>query len=176
MQATVPEGSFKRDGHEETLRQNPRHAPRLLGDAHQTSVPLARDSLANEGLVVRKPNSGSARQRWARENSKHRRTATRQRGFCGSYSKQSPFDCCQSRVTLENSLLKIVGEAYPLRAPAQSTELPKFRGCGGFCQFRSGDPAERLRRLHADLPRHDDQHRVLRYSRQWIDFVATIDA
>src|SRR3954468_2245086 len=91
-----------------------------LGALKSAKIPVARECLANEGLVVRKPNSGSARQRWARENSKHRRTATRQRGFCGSYSKQSPFDCCQSRVTLENSLLKIVGEANPLRAPAQS--------------------------------------------------------
>jgi hypothetical protein len=44
-------------------------------------IPIARNCFANEGLVARKPDSGSARQRWARENSKHRRTATRQRGF-----------------------------------------------------------------------------------------------
>src|SRR5579859_5541201 len=39
-----------------------------------------RECLADKSFVVRKPDSGSARQRWARENSKHRRTATRQRG------------------------------------------------------------------------------------------------
>src|SRR5437667_5269871 len=118
MQATVPEGSFKRDGHEETLRQNPRHAPRLLGDAHQTSVPIARDSLANEGLVVRKPNSGSARHRWARENSNHRRTATRQRGSCSSSLEQLPLDVIKPGMPPENRSLKIIRKAASLLAPA----------------------------------------------------------
>src|SRR5437764_10450899 len=62
----------------------------LPRDMHPTSVPVARECLANEGLIVRKPNSGSARHRWARENSKHRRTATRQRGFCRSSLEQDP--------------------------------------------------------------------------------------
>src|SRR5260370_8751459 len=98
----------QRDGHEETLRQNPRHACRLLCDAHQTSVPVARDSLANEGLVVRKANSGSARQRWARENSKHRRTATRQRAFFSSSLGQLPLDLIKPGIPPENRLPAIV--------------------------------------------------------------------
>src|SRR5713226_1742399 len=65
---------------EETLRLSRRAGLRWRA-LDQTNVPGARDCLANEGLIVRKPDSGSARQRWARENSKHRRTATRQRGF-----------------------------------------------------------------------------------------------
>jgi len=48
---------------------------------HQTAIRIARDRLANESLIQRKPNNGSARLSWARENSKHRRTATRQQGF-----------------------------------------------------------------------------------------------
>src|SRR6266849_953867 len=102
----------------ETLRQNPRSACRLLCDAHQTSVPAARDTLANEGLIVRKPNSGSARHRWARENSKHRRTATRQRGFCSSSLEQPPLDLIKPGMPLENGSLEIVRKAASLRAPA----------------------------------------------------------
>src|ERR1700694_5548040 len=41
-------------------------ARRLTCVTHQTSVPIARDCLANEGLIARKPCSGSARHRWAR--------------------------------------------------------------------------------------------------------------
>ena len=47
----------------------------------QTAIGIARNGLANKSLIERKPNSGSARLSWARENSKHRRTATRQQGF-----------------------------------------------------------------------------------------------
>src|SRR5207249_5322460 len=108
---------LQRNGHEETLRTNPRHAGRLACDAHQTSVPVARDGLANEGLIVRKPNSGSARHRWARENSKHRRTATRQRGFCRSLLKQGPLDLTKPGMPPEHRPLKIVGKAVALRAP-----------------------------------------------------------
>src|ERR1700758_5059449 len=122
------------DRHEETLRQNPRRADRLFCDAHQTSVPVARDSLANEGLIVRKPNSGSARHRWARENSKHPRTATRQRGFCSSSLEQLPLDFIKPGMTPENRSFEIVRKAAPLRTPAQSTELKEFRGYGGICQ------------------------------------------
>src|SRR5260370_20208109 len=34
---------------------------RLVSGAHQTSVPAARDTLANEGLIVQKPDNGSGR-------------------------------------------------------------------------------------------------------------------
>src|SRR5271170_1405537 len=115
-------------------RQNRGHKPTSTSALHFTNVPVTRESLANKGLIVRKPNSGSARLRWARENSKHRRTATRQRGFCSSSLKQSPFDLIKTGVTPKNRPLKIVGKAASLRAPAQSTELPKFRVCGAFCQ------------------------------------------
>src|SRR5437870_12406718 len=130
MQATVPEGSFKRVGHEETLRQNPRHAPRLLGDAHQTSVPLARDSLANEGLIVRKPNSVSARRRWARENSKHRRTATRQRGSCSSLLEPLPRDLIKPWLPPEHRTPNSSRNAAPPPTPAYSTEPKEVTGSG----------------------------------------------
>src|SRR5882762_1732318 len=107
---------------------------------HRAKIPVARNCLANEGLFVLKPDSGSARQRWARENSKHRRTATRQRGFRSSLPQQFPLDFCQARVTPENGPLKIIGEAASLRAPAESTELPKFRGIGEFCQSKGFEP------------------------------------
>src|SRR5713226_6033423 len=90
----------------------------LGGAIDRAMIPVARNGLANEGLIVLKPDSGSARQRWARENSKHRRTATRQRGFCRSSPKQFPLDGCQSRVAPENGGLKIIREAAFLRAPA----------------------------------------------------------
>src|ERR1700740_410272 len=81
-------------------------------------IPVARNCFANEGVFVLKPDSGSARQRWARENSKHRPTATRPRGFCSSALKQSPLDLSKSRVTLKNGPLKVIGKAAFLRAPA----------------------------------------------------------
>jgi hypothetical protein len=74
----------------------------------QTTIRIARNGPANESLIERKPNSGSARLRWARENSKHRRTATRQQGFCSSVLKQNPFDFSQTGVLLENHFLKII--------------------------------------------------------------------
>src|ERR1700738_1930845 len=81
-------------------------------------IPVARNRFANEGVFVLKPNSGSARQRWARENSKHRRTATRQRGFCSSSLEQLPLDLIKPGMTPENRLLEIVRKAASLRAPA----------------------------------------------------------
>src|SRR5438874_1919662 len=81
------------------------------------AVPVARDGLANEGLIVRKPNSGSARHRWARENTKHRRTATRQRGFRSSFLKQLPLDLIKPGMPLENRPFKIIRKAASLRAP-----------------------------------------------------------
>src|SRR5260370_4774181 len=97
-----------RNRREETLRQNPRDAGRLVCGAHQTSEPVARDTLADEGLLVRKPNSGSARHRWARENTKHRRTATRQRGFCSSSLEQLPLDSVNPGIAPENPCFEIV--------------------------------------------------------------------
>src|ERR1700682_483761 len=81
-------------------------------------IPVARNCFANEGQVVRNPNSGSARHRWARENSKHRRTATRQRGFWSSSLEQIPRDLITPGMTPENRLLEIVRKAASLRAPA----------------------------------------------------------
>src|ERR1700757_1310097 len=80
-------------------------------------IPVARNCFANEGVFVLKPDSGSARQRWARENSKHRRTATRQRGFCRSALKQLPLDFHQAGMTPEHLPFKIIGKAAALRAP-----------------------------------------------------------
>src|SRR5438132_6438195 len=89
----------------------------LPRDMHPTSVPVARECLADEGLIVRKPNSGSARHRWARENSKHRRTATRQRGFRSSFLEQLPLDLIKPGMPLENRPFKIIRKAASLRTP-----------------------------------------------------------
>src|ERR1700686_291058 len=85
---------------------------------NSAEIPIARNCFANEGQVVRKPNSGSARHRWARENSKHRRTATRQRGFCSSSLEQLPLDSIKPGMPSENRPLEIVRKAAFLRAPA----------------------------------------------------------
>src|SRR5260370_40829871 len=90
----------------------------LGGAVDRAKIPIARNGLANEGLIVLKPDSGSARQRWARENSKHRRTATRQRGFCRSSPKQFPLAGCYSRVAPENGRLERIPEAACPGAPA----------------------------------------------------------
>src|SRR5436305_6186835 len=88
----------------------------LPRDMHPTSVPLARECLADEGLIVRKPNCGSARHRWAREYSKHRRTATRQRGFCRSFLKQGPLDLFKPGMPPKDRPFKIIRKAVSLRA------------------------------------------------------------
>src|SRR6202165_4494164 len=141
-------------------------------------IPVARNCFANEGQVVRKPNSGSARHRWARENSKQRRTATRQRGLWRSLLKQIPLDLIQPVIALENGLLKIVRKAVSLRAPGQSTELPKFRVYSEFCQRRGLaqrriQPAKRVRRGHPNIARRDDQQRQLLNIRQRVNLVSS---
>src|SRR5260370_14400866 len=85
---------------------------------HHSNEPVARHRFANEGLVVLKPNSGSARHRWARENTKHPRTATRQRGFCRSSLEQLPPDLIQPPLPPENRPLEIVRTAASLTASA----------------------------------------------------------
>src|SRR5580692_1894469 len=145
---------------------------------HFTNVPVARDCLANKGLIVRKPSSGSARHRWARENSKHRRTATRQRGFCSSSLKQGPPDLSKTGVTPENGRLEIVRKAASLRAPTQSTELPKFRVCSPFCQCQGArlQPTISVERGDVDVARRNDEHKKSRDVGERIDFVAAADA
>src|SRR5207247_6900144 len=91
----------------------------LPRDMHPTSVPVARECLANEGLIVRKPNSGSARHRWAREYSKHRRTATCQRGFCRSFLEQGPLDSIKPGMPPEYRPFKIIGK----RSEEHTSEL-----------------------------------------------------
>src|SRR6266849_6920502 len=161
-----------------------REALRFRGIAHRSGrginrsakIPVARNCLANEGLFVLKPDSGSARQRWARENSKHRRTATRQRGFRSSLPKQFPLDFCQVRVTPENGPFKIIAEAAFPRAPAESTELPKFRGRGEFCQCRGLEPAIGVERRDVDVARRKDQKRALGDVGQRVNLIAATDA
>jgi len=110
---------------------------------HQTTIRIARDRLANESLIQRKSNSGSARLCWVRENCNHRRTATRQQGFCCSVLKQIPFDFSKTGVLLEDRILKIIQEWTALQAPRESTEPVEFRVSGELCQSR----ATGLRRL-----------------------------
>src|SRR5205814_1388328 len=86
--------------------------------------------------MLRKPNSGSARLSWARENSKHRRTATRQQGFCCSVLKQNPFDFSQTEVPLEDHFFKIISKGAALQAPSKSTEPMKSRVFLRICQLR----------------------------------------
>ena len=54
---------------------------------------------------------GSTRLRWVSENSKHRRTATRQRRFRCSLLEQFPPDTAEARVPPENRSLEIIREA-----------------------------------------------------------------
>src|ERR1700704_3786607 len=70
--------------------------------AHFTAVFCPRKSRADENLIHRKCPSSSARLRWVSEYSKHRRTATRQRGPCSSLQKQFPFDRNQTGISRED--------------------------------------------------------------------------
>src|ERR1700719_4067380 len=76
--------------------------------AQFTAVFCPRKSRAEKNLVLRKCPSSSARLRWVSEYSKHRRTATRQRGPCSSLPKQLPLDRSQSGISREDGRLKIV--------------------------------------------------------------------
>jgi hypothetical protein len=69
---------------------------------------LPWDTGTDENLFVRKPMGGSTRLRWVSEQSKHRRTATRQRSIRRSTPKQFPLYTAQQRVPLEDGPLKIV--------------------------------------------------------------------
>ena len=93
-----------------------------LKTGYYIRIPFPRNRFAEEGLIVRKPDSSSARLRWVRENTKHRRTATRQQGFCSSSMKQIPLDFGKPRMPPENCRLEIIRKRSFLRAPTQSTE------------------------------------------------------
>src|SRR6202035_5448347 len=112
----------------------------------------ARKGAAKEDLFFRKQASGSARLRWVWEYSKHRRTATRQRGFRSSCSKQIPANTSQPRVPLEDDALKVIREVISLRAPAQSAETPQFRVAGILCQSAI-QPAIGIARVDGNVPR-----------------------
>jgi hypothetical protein len=94
------------------------------GQFAQTAADLfPRNCGTDENLVVRKPICGSTRLRWVSEQSKHRRTATRQRSIFRSTLKQFPLDTAEQGVPLEDRSLEIVREGGFLRAPAESAEL-----------------------------------------------------
>src|SRR5215813_11169620 len=118
--------------------------------ADQTAIGIARDGLADKSLIERKPNSGSARLSWARENSKHRRTAPRQQGFCRSVLKQSPLDCSQTGIVPEDRFFEIVEKRTALKAPGKSTEPIKFRVSGTVCQLWCVQPAIGFGRRNMD--------------------------
>src|SRR5690242_19835642 len=139
---------------------------------HSTSVPIARERLADEGLIVRKPNSGSARHRWARENSKHRRTATRQQGFCRSLLKQIPLDFSQTGMLLEDRFFEIVEKRTALQAPGKSTEPIKLRVSGRVCQLRRVEPAIGVGRRNANRLRRNNEQVAFGNVWQGINLVA----
>src|SRR5262252_6850562 len=128
----------------------------------QTAIGIARDGLANKSLIERKPNSGSARLSWARENSKHRRTATRQQGFCRSVLKQFPLDFSQTGVLLEDRFFEIVGKRTALQAPGKSTEPIEFRASCRVCQFWRIQPAIGVGSWNVDSAGRDDEQMALR--------------
>src|SRR5579872_2385709 len=99
-------------------RSAPRRAPQSSGTSP------ARKRIAEEDLVFRKQPGGSARLRWVSVYSKHRRTATRQRGFRSSSLEQVPADTSKPGVPPENYRLEIVRETAFPGAPAQSAETP----------------------------------------------------
>jgi len=79
-----------------------------ITSTHFSAVLRPRKSRAEKNLIFRKRSGSPARLRWVLIDSKHRRTATRQRGLCGSLLKQFPFDRSQSGIPGKNSSLKIV--------------------------------------------------------------------
>src|SRR5258708_39364262 len=97
---------------------------------------MAKARLENKSGIKGKPNRGWAVFRGFGKNCNHRRTATRQQGFCCSMLKQIPFDFSQTGSLLEDRILKIIQEWTALQAPRESTEPVKFRVSAGLCQLR----------------------------------------
>src|ERR1700680_3210052 len=129
-----------------------------------------REGFSNENLVPWKRPSGSARLRWVSENSEHRRPATRQRGFCGSFLEQPGLDLSQPRKPRENGRLEIIRGAFLQRAPAQSAETPYSMGRHALCQLRT-HPAVGVARAHAGFMRGDDDHVAFLTVRQRVNLV-----
>jgi len=73
---------------------------------HQTTIRLTRNGLANESLIPTETQQRLGAPLLGSGNSKHRRTATRQQGFCCSVLKQIPFDFSQTGMLLEDHILK----------------------------------------------------------------------
>src|SRR5262244_3580981 len=142
----------------------------------QTAIGIARDGLADKSLIERKPNSGSARLSWARENSKHRRTATRQQGFCRSVLKQFPLDFSQTGVLLEDRFFEIVAKRTALQAPGKSTEPIKFRASCEVCQICCAKPAISVGCGDVNGLWRNHQQMALSEVGQRIDLVAFADA
>src|SRR3989441_5132202 len=113
------------------------------------TVPLPGEGFTDKRLVFQEPLGSSARLRWVTEDTKHRRTTTRQRGFRSSSPEHFPLDCRQAGNPSENGPLEIVRETASLRAPAQSAELPECRGIGALCQLKA-EPAVGIRRGNRD--------------------------
>src|SRR5260370_24864968 len=134
------------------------------------TVPLPGEGFTDKRLVFQEPLGSSARLRWVTEDTKHRRTTTRQRGFRSSSPEHFPLDCRQAGNPPENGPLEIVRETASLRAPAQSAELPECRGIGPLCQSKA-EPAVSIRRGNGDAARRNHKNRAARDVRQGVDLL-----
>src|SRR5208282_4093568 len=114
---------------------------RRLATAHRAAILFPRNRFRDENQVVRKLHRGTARLRWGLEDSKHRRTAARQRDSCGSVAEQSALDARQPGVPAKHRRLEIILEVDALAAPRESAETPKFTGRTRRCQRRCAKPA-----------------------------------
>src|SRR3989449_4518859 len=135
------------------------------------TVPLPGEGFTENRLVLEDPLGGSARLRGVGEDTKHRRTTPRQRGFRSSSPEHFPLDCRQAGNPPENGALEIVRETASLRAPTQSAELPECRGIGALCQLKA-EPAVSIRRGNRDAAWRNHQNRAARDVRQGVDLLA----
>jgi hypothetical protein len=85
----------------------PQHSGKIA-PTHFSAILRPRNGRAEKNFIFRKRSGSPARLRWVLIDSKHRRTATRQRGLCGSLLKQLPLDRSQAGIPGKNSSLKIV--------------------------------------------------------------------
>src|ERR1700674_4146576 len=81
------------------------------------AIAFPRKSFDDENRIFRELSGGSARLRWVSEDSKHRRPATRQRGFRGSSLEQCVPNFSEARVAAKDRPLEI-GRGLCLPAPA----------------------------------------------------------
>ena len=116
----------------------------------------------------------SARRRWVLEYSKHRRTATRQRGICGSLPEISRL-IRASREYLGKTAASRSLLGRPPEGSSREHRTATFRGVGWLCQSLA-QPFVGFDSRHGDIRGRDYEDGTSGTVGQGIDLIASSDA